>query len=174
MPLPIEDVQTERLTLTALSFAHSAGMYQLWSHPDVARYSGEVTDYDRTKIPMPASAPTESDKIIDFWQRAAADGWGFRWAIIERASSTFVGHIGFNSLGTVSEIAYHLKPDHWGKGIMSEAGRAAIDWALTTNPETILKAFIEPANAGSVALITRLGFTATGIFEEGAECYRLP
>ncbi len=174
MPLSIEDVQTERLTLTALSRTHSADMYQLWSHPEVCRYSGVVTDYDRNEIPMPAVSPEESDKIIDFWQRAVADGWGFRWAVIERASGTFVGHIGFNSLGAVSEIAYHLNPEHWGKGIMSEAGGAAIEWALATNPETMLEAFIEPANAGSIALILRLGFRATDIFSDGAQCYRLP
>ncbi len=173
-PLLVEDIQTERLTLTALSLSHSAGMYRLWSHPDVVRYSGKVTDYDRTEIAMPASAPAESDKIIDFWRRAAADGWGFRWAVVERASNAFVGHIGFNSLGANSEIAYHLSPDHWGKGIMSEAGRAAIDWVLINNPDTVLEAFIEDANAGSIALITRLGFKATGTFNEGAQCYRRP
>ena len=174
MPLHIEDIQTERLSLTALSFEHSKPMYQLWSHPDVCQYSGVVTDYDRIEIPMPAASPEASDKIIDFWQRAAADGWGFRWAVLERASGTFVGHIGFNSLGPVREIAYHLHPDHWGKGFMSEAGRTAIDWALATHSETVLEAFIDPANTGSIALITRLGFTATGTFSEGAECYRLP
>jgi len=121
---------------------------------------------------MPAASPAESDKIIDFWRRAATDGWGFRWAIIDRSTSLFVGHIGFNSLGALSEIAYHLLPAHWGKGIMSEAGRAAIDWALKTNPETTLEAFIEPDNAASIALIERLGLTATGAFSEGAQCYR--
>jgi ribosomal-protein-alanine N-acetyltransferase len=174
MPLHIEDIQTERLLLTALSFEHSEAMYQLWSNPDVCRYSGLVTDYDRREIPMPAASAAESDKIIDFWLRASADEWGFRWAVIERASGTFLGHIGFNSLGPVSEIAYHLSPDHWGKGIMSEAATAAVGWALKTTPNTILEAFIEPENSGSIALIERLGFEPTGVFSEGAQCYRLP
>lgn len=173
MPLLIEDIETERLLLTALSFSHSDPMFRLWSHPDVCRYSGTVTDYDRTEIPMPAASPAESDKIVDFWQRAAADGWGFRWAILDRSSGEMLGHIGFNSLGPVSELAYHLHPDHWGKGVMSEAAAAAVDWARHSTPETILEAFIEPENKGSIRLALRLNFTPKGQFSDGAECYRL-
>ncbi|MCE7998151.1 MAG: GNAT family N-acetyltransferase [Rhodobiaceae bacterium] len=171
MTLRIEDIETERLLLTALSYDHSEAMFRLWSHPDVCRYSGTVTDYDRNEIPMPAASREDSDKIIDFWQRATADGWGFRWAILECSTAQMLGHIGFNSLGPTSELAYHLHPDHWGKGIMSEAAAAAIGWALTTKPGTKLEAFIEPANTGSVRLAQRLHFSPTGHFSDGAERY---
>ncbi len=173
MALVIDDIETERLRLTALSFDHSEPMFRLWSHPEVCRYSGTVTDYDRNEIPMPAATPKESDKIIDFWERAAADGWGFRWAILRRSNDQFIGHVGFNSLGEVSEIAYHLHPDHWGEGLMSEAARAAIGWARTSMPKTVLEAFIEPANLSSGRLALALGFSATGRVSEGAECFRL-
>ena len=173
MPLQIDTIETRRLLLTALSFNHSDPMFRLWSHPDVCRYSGTVTDYDRIEIQMPAASPAESDKIIDFWQRAAADGWGFRWAMLDRSSGRMFGHIGFNSLGPVSELAYHLHPDHWGKGIMSEAAAAAIDWARQSTPETTLEAFIAPENKASIRLALGLNFTPTGQFSDGAECYRL-
>lgn len=171
MTLRIEDIETERLLLTALSLDHSEAMFRLWSHPDVCRYSGTVTDYDRNEIPMPATSREDSDKIIDFWQRAAVDGWGFRWAILECSTAQMLGHIGFNSLGATSELAYHLHPDHWGKGIMSEAAAAAIDWALMANPGTKLEAFIEPENEGSARLAQRLHFSPTGQLSEGAERY---
>lgn len=173
MALHIECIETERLLLTALSYDHSEPMFSLWSHPDVCRFSGLVTDYDRNEIPMPAASRDDSDKIIDFWIRAAADGWGFRWAMLDRPSGRMFGHIGFNSLGAVSELAYHLHPDHWGKGVMSEAAAAAVNWARHSTPETILEAFIEPENKGSIRLALRLNFTPTGQFSDGAECYRL-
>lgn len=172
MPLQIDDIETDRLLLTGLSFGHSTPMFRLWSHPEVCRYSGTVTDYDRIEIPMPAASSVESDKIIDFWQRAAADGWGFRWAMLDRSNGHMFGHIGFNSLGSVSELAYHLHPDHWGKGIMSEAAAAAIAWAWQSRPDTTLEAFIEPENKGSVQLALRLGFAPTGYFSDGAERYQ--
>ncbi len=173
MTLVVDDIKTDRLLLTALTQAHSAGMFSLWSNAEVCRYSGTVTDYDRIEIPMPAATSGESDKIIDFWERAAADGWGFRWAILRPANNQFIGHVGFNSLGEVSEIAYHLHPDHWGEGLMSEAARAAIAWARAAAPETVLEAFIEPANLSSARLARRLGFSPTGRVSDGAECFQL-
>ncbi len=173
MALQIEDIETERLRLTALSFKHSRPMFSLWSHPDVCRFSGTVTDYDRVEIPMPAASSEDSDRIIDFWQRAAVDGWGFRWAILERSSGHMVGHIGFNSIGPTFEIAYHLHPDHWGKGIMLDAAQAAIGWARRSHPGAELDAFIEPDNQGSIRLASRLNFVPTDEFSDGAQRYRL-
>lgn len=174
MALHIEDIETPRLLLTALSFDHSEPMFRLWSHPEVCRFSGRVTDYARNEIPMPAASRKDSDKIIDFWIRAAADGWGFRWAMLDRSSGQMLGHIGFNALGAVSELAYHLHPDHWGKGLMFEAAIAATDWAVTLMPDTLLEAFIEPENKSSVRLAQRLNLQPTGHLSDGAERYRRP
>ncbi|MEQ9142939.1 MAG: hypothetical protein RLO08_01140 [Parvibaculaceae bacterium] len=76
--LSIPLLTTDRLRFVPLSFDHSDGMFRLWSHPDVCRYAGPVSDYDGNALSMPAAAPAVSDKIIDFWLRAGADGWGFR------------------------------------------------------------------------------------------------
>ena len=40
----------------------------------------------------------------------------------------FTGTVGFNSLSECSKIAFHLLPKYWGRGIMSEASIAAIEW----------------------------------------------
>ena len=136
-------------------------MYALWSDPDVCRYSGEVLDYEGNLIPTPVSGSVFSDKIIDFWERAAQDGWGFRWAVmLRRATNEFAGTVGFNSLTDPSEIAYHLLPSFWGKGYMAEACRAAIDWRMRLGP-TGIEAFIEPDNERSTTMARRLGLTET-------------
>lgn len=169
-PLEIPVVRTERLRLEPIGFAHSAGMYALWSDAAVCEYSGTVTDYDRVVITMPAASAAESDRIIDFWLRAAADGWGFRWAVILEDGDAFAGSVGFNSLGATSEIAYHLLPAFWGQGIMSEASQAAIAWRRDRSPAAI-EAFVDPANAPSIALAERLGLVATDELSEGARRY---
>ena len=157
--------------MAPLSMAHSAGVFELWSDPDVCRYSGIVKDYTGNVIPMPAATSKDSDRIIAFWIRAAEDGWGFRWAVsLDADSSRFVGMIGFNSLTVRAEIAYHLLPAHWGEGLMTEAAEAAINW-LRTNGSTELEAFIEPENTASAALAERLGMVRTGQFSAGAEQY---
>ena len=171
--LTIPTLTTERLTLEPISWRVSEGMFSLWSDADVCRYSGTVTDYDRNAIEMPAATCAESDKIIDFWLKATNDGWGFRWVVRITDKDEFTGTVGFNSLNECSEIAFHLLPKYWGKGIMSEASIAAIQWRRSQGTCSEIEAFVEPENAPSIALIERLGMKATDVFSEGAQRYRL-
>ena len=171
VPITIPALATGRLSMVPLALIHSRLMFDLWSDPDVCRYSGIVSDYEGKQLPMPAATIAVSDKIVDFWQRASADGWGFRWAILEPETYTPIGIVGFNGLGLASEIAYHLHPAHWGKGFMSEAVTAAVDWRLARGGCAELEAFIDPANERSIALAERLGFCGTDIVVEGARRY---
>ena len=168
--LAIPTLATPRLELEPLSWADSAGMYTLWSDPAVCEFSGVVRDYDGNLVPTPISSVADSDRIIDFWIRAAADGWGFRWAV--KLDGGFTGTVGFNSLGDSAEIAYHLCPVYWGTGIMREASTAAIEWVRERGAATI-EAFIEPDNGASIALALRLGLRATPVFSDGAQRYVL-
>ena len=171
MKIRIPTLQTERLLLEPLEMRHSSGVFALWSDPEVCRYSGMVRDYAGEVINMPAASSSDSDRIIDFWIRAADDGWGFRWAVLKREEGgRFAGMIGFNSLTACAEIAYHLLPAQWGNGIMTEAAGAACTW-VKRNGSTELEAFIEPENRASAALAERLGMTATDVFSEGARRY---
>jgi ribosomal-protein-alanine N-acetyltransferase len=153
--------------------AHSQGMFRMWRHKAVQEFSGIAEDENRIEINMPAATPDDSDRLIGFWLKAANDGWGFRWAVLfGDLEKKFVGHIGFNSLTTCSEIAYHMNPDYWGKGIMTEAAQAAIDWRRGDGIKGI-EAFIEPENSPSIGLALRLGMTSTGEIREGAQRYKM-
>ena len=144
----------------------------MWKQPSVQEYSGIAEDQHRIEINMPAQTHHDSDRLIGFWLKAAHDGWGFRWGIILMDKEVFVGHLGFNSLSKCSEIAYHMNPDYWGTGIMTEAATAAISWRRN-NGATEIEAFIDPENAGSIALALRIGMTATDVFSEGARRYQM-
>lgn len=163
-------LRTARLVLEALGPQHSAGMFELWSHPQVARYSGDAADWASRPIPLPAVSAADSDRIVEFFIRSAAAGRGFRWAMLE--GGRFVGALGFNALRPRAELAYHLHPARWGRGLMSEAASAALDWLRTTGA-TDVEAFIDPANAASGRLARRLGFELTGEGRAGSEQYLL-
>ena len=107
--------------------------------------------------------------------RAAHDGWGFRWSIFRREadSDTFMGMVGFNAISPIAEIAYHLHPRFWGKGYMFEATTAAMDWAAETLCCNRFEASIEDENVRSIQLATRLGFQATGRYNQGSQRYHL-
>lgn len=164
-PITIPTLETERLVLEPLGQADSNGMYTLWSDPAVCEFSGVVRDYEGNLIATPIESVEDSDRIIDFWIRAAVDGWGFRWAV--KRDGEFAGTVGFNSLGETAEIAYHLVPAFWGGGMMREASFAAMDWVREQGTKEI-EAFIEPENAASIALAERLGLKPTATVSEGA------
>ena len=170
--MEIARLRTQRLDLAPLDRSHSPGMFELWSAPDVCRYSGPVSDYEGNPVPLPAADALASDRIFEFWLRAASDGWGFRWAITDRATGQFIGAAGFNSLGPCSEYAYHLIPVHWGHGYMTEASEAAFRWIAETGTCREIELFIEPGNRRSVALAERLNFKAESDLREGALRYR--
>ena len=83
----------------------------MWSSPEVCRYSGPAMDLSSRPIRLPAESPTDSDKILEFFLSRKQDGTGFRWALISLDSGSFVGAVGFNSLGEVCELAYHMDPE---------------------------------------------------------------
>ena len=169
--LEVPILKTDRFILEPLSEKHSHGMFELWSSPEVSHYSGPVSDFLGNPIEMPAANPLESDKILDFFIRHHEQGTAFRWAIMLKDESEFTGAVGFNSLGRCSEIAFHLHPRFWGKGIMSEACRAAISWATSTFGSLSIDAYIESENLGAIGLVHRLRFTPTGESKEGADRY---
>ena len=91
-----------------------------------------------------------------------------RWAMLLRESNSFVGAAGFNSLGGVCELAYHLHPDYWGRGLMAETCRAIMQWARDEVGANSFVAFIESDNLPSLNLIQRLGFVGADDFRHGA------
>ena len=103
-PLQIQTLRTDRLCLEPLSFAHSGGMFALWSCEEVCRHSGPAVDADGLSITLPAVDASESDRIIDFFVRRAEAGLGFRWAMLAEPGGTFIGALGFNHL--VKQLPY--------------------------------------------------------------------
>lgn len=73
-----------------------------------------------------------------------------------------IGKAGFWKL---PEVGYILHPDHWGRGLASEAVGAAIDHVLGTSDLETLTADVDPDNAASIRLLERLGFVRTGFAE---------
>lgn len=169
----VPSLNTDRLKLVPIGAAHSLAVFNLWSNADVCRYSGPVVDYDGNVIDTPCTTVDQSDRIIEFWEQAAREGWGFRWSVLESRSATFVGMVGFNAIAPVPEIAYHLHPDFWGKGYMLEATTVAIEWARANLRSNQIEAFIEDGNVRSIRLAARLGLIATGYYKEGLQQYLL-
>lgn len=173
MGLTVPAISTQRLTLSPLRREHSAGMFELWSSPAVCEYSGDAEDKDGHPIPLPAQSAGDSDRIIAFFEHHERLGNGCRWAVCERDRGEFLGAAGINGIGPTVEIAYHLIPRFWGRGVMTEACQAVADWIWRALKPDALEAYVDPANRSSIALLDRLGFEVDGELRDGAQRYCL-
>ena len=164
---------TERLRLEPFARHHSGGVFALWSNAEVCRYSGEAHDWEGRPIDLPARFPSDSDRILDFFMRRAAEGTGVRWEVVSKNGDLCLGAVGLNAVTPTAELAYHFHPDHWGLGYATEACTAVLEWCRSKRPDTTIEAFVDAENVASVHLIQRLGFEETVTLRDGARCYVL-
>lgn len=88
----------------------------------------------------------------------ALRGYGF-WSVDTKAGE-FIGRVGviYHDGWFEPELAWHLYEGSEGKGYAQEAALAARDWAAARGMGP-LTSMIDPDNARSIALATRLGAT---------------
>jgi [ribosomal protein S5]-alanine N-acetyltransferase len=87
------------------------------------------------------------------------------WVIIERATQTVVGDVGFKGLpadGAV-EIGYSVVPGRRRRGYASEAAAALVDWARGQEDVEVILAACDRGNVASIRTLERLGFARTGM-----------
>jgi [ribosomal protein S5]-alanine N-acetyltransferase len=125
----------------------------LWGDPEVTRLIGG---------PFP---PTwvEERLALEIGHQAA---FGFAyWPVFRLEDGAHVGCAGLRpvpgSAGTL-ELGFHLRPEHWGQGYATEAGRAVIGHAFRTTAARRLIAGHHPQNDASRRVLLRLGFRHTG------------
>lgn len=90
---------------------------------------------------------------VAMWDLMDHGAWG-----IETLDGTFVGQIGILKPPHFpeAELGWTLLEQGEGKGFAFEAAGAVLTWAWAQGFETLVS-YIDPANARSIALATRLG-----------------
>ena len=141
----MSEIETPRLRLRPARHDDLAAMHAVLSAPRGMRYwsTPPHADLEETRVwltKMVEGAPGES---CDF--------------VIERDGMV----IGKAGCWRLPEIGYILHPDHWGQGLATEALSAVIAHVFAHHPVHTLKADVDPRNAGSLALLARLGFRET-------------
>lgn len=87
------------------------------------------------------------------------------WVMIEQASRTVVGDLGFHGppdeVGTI-EIGYAVVPSRRRRGYATEAAGALIAWVLSEPTVEAVVAGCKPDNVASIATLEGVGFHRTG------------
>ncbi|WDR01545.1 GNAT family N-acetyltransferase [Devosia algicola] len=81
---------------------------------------------------------------------------------IELAEEGYAGQVGFHRGDNGVIIGYWLGPPFWGRGIMTEAVTAALDWFFNTSNADKVLSGVFVFNLASLAIQAKLGFTETG------------
>ena len=147
-PAPIE-IETERLRLRPFAEADITAWARLYEDPAVTRY-----------LPGSSLAPLERTQrfyrfVTDHW---AQHGFGI-WAVIERATGDVIGQCGLSRVDELQaiELDYSLAQAYWGRGLATEAARAAVRHAFETLELPCLIALIMAGNLPSRRVAERLG-----------------
>lgn len=150
---PIE-LRTPRLVLSAPSEADVPTIHAACQDPDIQRYT-------TVPQPYPVDAAETFVRLTGEWWEAGTE---VTWAI--RADGALAGMIGVHGLTPhgAGEIGYWMAPGHRRRGLLTEAGRAVTDWALS--PAGLALARLEwraaVGNVGSARVAQALGFRYEG------------
>jgi RimJ/RimL family protein N-acetyltransferase len=101
------------------------------------------------------------DRMVSGW----VDGSWLSWAITLAGEPRVIGVctlFHFSPQCARAEVGYILAREHWGKGLMREALESLIVQAFGPGELRRLEADADPRNAGSLRILTRLGFVREG------------
>lgn len=98
------------------------------------------------------------------------------WAIIRKEDQRLIGSIGImpdlkRENPTAGMIGYWLDEVCWGKGYMSEAATAVLDFGFNQLDLTLISANCYPHNERSQQVLKRQGFTYEGILHQAEVTY---
>lgn len=163
---------TARLDLRRWEPADAAPMVAINEDPEVTRYLNRPVD--------PSAVAAFHGQMLDHW---AQHGFG-PFAVHERDGDGFVGFVGVGyptflpALAHRPELGWRLARQAWGRGLASEAARAARDHAFVALGLAEVIAIIHPENARSQRLAAGLGMTVerqvhNPVLERDVDVWRL-
>jgi ribosomal-protein-alanine N-acetyltransferase len=159
MPLP--RIETARLRLRPLALDDVDDLHRIMTDPDVRRYL-----WDDRAMTREEAQSVIRDSVGSF----ATRGFGL-WMVIQVGSGALLGFCGLRCAGDPPEVdapegdppevelLYCLVPSHWGRGLATEAARAALRYGFEENGIERIVAGADAANEASVRVMERAGMT---------------
>jgi RimJ/RimL family protein N-acetyltransferase len=153
---PPEPIRTERLVLREPEARDRAAFIELLASPEVGVYLGGPQPRDELEREMPGTPERPPGLFV-----VDLNGAMIGQVILNRATGRCAGK---------AELGYLFLPQAWGFGYAEEACAAALGWLDDALPGEPVVLFTQTANARSMRLAAKLGFTEAERFEAwGAE-----
>lgn len=155
------EMKTKRLMLRQPTMRDAEWYFEYFSRPEIVWGGGE---------PGPKNMAVAREEfrryLVDLYRKRR----GFRWIITLKGEGRPIGTLGFYkwdpSASYQAEMGYDLAKEHWGKGIMTEAMKAVIDFGFKRMELNRIEVYIMPRNKRSIKMIKNLGFKREGLLRQ--------
>lgn len=146
---PPAPIKTERLVLREPEARDRAAFVELHASPEVHPYLGGPRPRDELEGEVPEVPGRRSGSFV-----VDLNGVMIGQILLSRVTE----HVCPSAVGKVA-LGYLFLPQAWGFGYAAEAGAAALDWLEDVLPGEPVVLATQTANARSLRLATKLGFT---------------
>ena len=107
--------------------------------------------------------PLEIDHMLDWLEKGQVNTGPEETAFcIEHQKDGGVGSVSFVKKNGNAQLGYWLDERYWGRGIMSEAVKAALQWYYARTGADIITSGVLHFNMASLAVQHKLGFVEIG------------
>jgi ribosomal-protein-alanine N-acetyltransferase len=156
---PFPNLETERLLLRRVGNEDVNEIFALRSNQEVMKY-----------IPRPL-LKTEEEALahIAMIDKKIDSNEGINWAITLKGNSKLIGIIGHYRIRPEhfrAEIGYMLLPEYHGKGIITEAIAATVNYGFEVMKLHSIEAIIDPQNFASEKVLQKNGFVKEAHLKE--------
>lgn len=146
-------IDTERLALRAHRREDFDECYALWSDPEVTRYIGG----------RPFTREECWTRLLRYVGHWSVLGFGY-WVVRDKTSGEFVGEVGFAdykrqivpAFDGAPEAGWVLAPRAFGRGLATEAVRAALAWIEPRHARTVC--MVDEGNVASIRVAAKCGY----------------
>ena len=156
-PFPI--LETDRLIMREFHKKDATALFLLRSNKQAMQF-----------IDKPLAASLDEMKpFIKMVNKKTKNNETISWAITLKPSNELIGTISFHRTEPENhraEIGYMIMPEHWKKGILSEALPVVINYGFTKMKLHSIEANINPNNSISRKLLEKFKFKKEAYFKE--------
>lgn len=156
-------IETERLLLREITLDDTEEMFQLYSNPDVLKYTGESPVVSMEEMELAIQIRINNYKKY---------GYG-RWATFLKDEMQFIGWAGLAYLPEFDEIdlGYRFLPNYWGMGFATEASQAILTYGFDKLELKRIIAIAMKENKASIKVMGKVGmeFDKFAPYEPGGE-----
>ena len=156
---PLYPIKTERLVLRESEPRDRAAFIELFASSDVHTYLGGPQPRDELERSVPETPGRRPGLFV-----IELDGAMIGTVEVSRREAERRGNVRPDA--GEAELSYLFLPEVWGRGYAAEACAAALDWFADALPGVPVVLYTQTANARSMRLAAKLGFTELQRFEK--------